>query len=177
MGKKVLGYFLLFWGIVSLLLDLAIWLPRREDLTLTLVDCGFSLFFIWGGWKLLHAKKLETAAEVGGIEQPHDIIPVPMITHKWEITTEDHYWKLTMTVENLGPAPIQDVYILAGFDAGADELWNTGKSTNIDLVPGNSTSVSVNLTTPSNKHTRLVVQIVGNGSVIDESYSEWFDTH
>jgi predicted transglutaminase-like cysteine proteinase len=105
----------------------------------------------------------------------YDMVPVPILTQKWEATTQVYNYRLAVTVENLGTATAQDVYIGAGFDAGNSMFWNLQKSTTFDLAPGYSITVTMYLTPPSNQHTRLMVQIVDDGYSVDRSYSEWFD--
>ena len=106
----------------------------------------------------------------------YDMVPVPILTQKWEATTQVYKYRLVVTVENLGTATAQDVYIQAGFDAGNSMFWNSQESTTFDLAPGYSITVTIFLTPPSNQHTRLMVQIVDDGYSVDRSYSEWFDT-
>ena len=107
----------------------------------------------------------------------YDIVPVPILTHNWEVTTEGYYVKLIVTVENWGTATAYDVYVYAGFDADGDMLWNKEESEPFDLGPDYSITATMYLTVPRNKHTRLVVGIVDDGYAVDKSYSEWFDTH
>jgi hypothetical protein len=131
---------------------------------------------------------LETTGEGWGIGQLppeydgkfayfYDIVPVPILTHKWEAKTEDYYYKLTVTVENMGTATVHDAYVWAGFDAGDDMSWNSQESAVFDLETGYIVTTTLYLTLPSNEHTRLIVQIVDDGYAVDASYSEWFDTY
>ncbi len=106
----------------------------------------------------------------------YDIVPVPILTHDWEATTEGNYVELIVTVENRGTETAYDVYIRAGFDAGGGMLWNAEESALLDLAPDCGMTVTMYLTMPWDKHTRLVVQIVDNGYAVDESYSRWFNT-
>jgi len=104
----------------------------------------------------------------------YDMVPVPILAQKWEATTQVYNYRLAVTVENLGTATAQDVYIWAGFDAGNSTSWNSQESTTFDLAPGYSITVTMYLTPPSNQHTRLMVKIVDDGYSVDESYSGWY---
>lgn len=107
----------------------------------------------------------------------YDIVPVPILTHSWEATSEGYYYyKLVVTVANSGTATAQDVYVYAGFDAGSDMFWNSQQSTRFNLLPEQSISVTLVLLIPSGKYTRIVVQTVDDGYAVDQSYSEWFNT-
>ena len=107
----------------------------------------------------------------------YDIVPVPILTHDWEIVAEGAYSKLIVTVANWGTAIAYDVHAYAGFDAGSDMLWDAQKSATFDLAPGYSMTLTMYLTIPRDKHTRLVVQIAEDGYAVDTRYSKWFDTH
>jgi len=107
----------------------------------------------------------------------YDIVPVPILTHDWEAMTKGFYVELIVTVENWGTATAYDAYILAGFDAGGGMLWNPEESAPFDLEPDYSITVTLYLSVPRDKYTRLVVQIVDDGYAVDESYSEWFNTY
>jgi len=130
---------------------------------------------------------LETTGEAGRIGVvPHeyasepayiyDIIPVPVITHTWEATTEGGNYQLTAVVENLGTAPAHNTHILAGFDAGQGRLWNPSNSEAFDLNEGQSATVTMHLKIPVGKHTRLTIHIINDGHSVDKSTSDWFDT-
>jgi len=130
---------------------------------------------------------LETTGEAGRIGVvPHEyasepayiyhIVPVPILTHTWEATAEERSYKLTTVVENLGTAPVHDTYILAGFDAGQDRLWNPTKSDSFALKEGQSATVTMLLKIPTGKHTRLTIHVINNGHSADKSDSDWFNT-
>ncbi len=106
----------------------------------------------------------------------YDLTPVPILTHDFKATGRDIYADLTVTVNNIGTAAASGVYVSAGFDAGGDQAWNVADSDPFTLAPGQSATVNLRLRFPSNKHTRLRVQIVHDGYAVDESYSGWFQT-
>lgn len=106
----------------------------------------------------------------------YDMQPVPILTHDWEGSGTGSSVELTVTVTNLGSGSAGGVYILAGFDAGEDRLWNATESRPFDLGLDQSATVTLTLKAPPGEHTRILVQIIYNGNAVDESYSEWFDT-
>lgn len=105
------------------------------------------------------------------------IEPIPILTHSWEakyITSETI--ELTITVKNEGTAMARDVYVFTGFDAGENKVWNAKESDKFTLPLGSRANVTLRLTVPKNKYTKLVVQIVHGGYAVDQSYSKWFNT-
>jgi hypothetical protein len=113
---------------------------------------------------------------IGKTAHIYDIIPVPILTHDWKSESSRDKLTLTVTVENVGTAAADGVYVSAGFDAGNDMLWNTKESASFDLAPDQSFVIHMELTIPKDEYTRLCVQIVYNNYSADQSYSEWFDT-
>jgi hypothetical protein len=79
-------------------------------------------------------------------------------------------------VDNPGSAQAKGVYIKAGFDAGGDSWWNSKESLSGDIDVNGSIEYTMGLIPPSNKHTRLIVEIMYDGQVVDISYSKWFDS-
>jgi len=106
----------------------------------------------------------------------YDMTPVPVLTHDWTGSSVGPFVTISVAVQNLGSASAKGAYILAGFDAGNDMLWNSKSCEPFDLEPGYTCTVRMTLTAPADEHTRLVVQIVYEGYAVDESYSEWVDT-
>jgi hypothetical protein len=84
--------------------------------------------------------------------------------------------ELSVAVKNEGTAVARDVYVYAGFDAGQNKVWNPRESDRFNLPPGSKADVTLHLSVPKNKYTRLVVQIVMGGYAVDQSYSKWFQT-
>jgi hypothetical protein len=112
----------------------------------------------------------ETRAQILELE------PTAILTHEWYGEYDDAVLELEVTIENLGTAKAYDAYVLAGFDAGGNKLWNTQESNDFDLSVGAKTVVNLTLSLPPDQHTRLVVQIVLDDYAVDESFSEWIDT-
>ena len=107
----------------------------------------------------------------------HPMISVPILTHDWTSKGNSFTLELKVTVNNLGSAMAEGVYVYAGFDAGNDQSWNHKESSLFDLGVNESVVATIYLTPPLGVHTRLVIQIVYDGYAVDQSYSEWFDTY
>ena len=105
-----------------------------------------------------------------------DMVPTPILTHDWSATGTGSIVELGVTVHNLGSAPADSIYILAGFDAGGGMLWNPKKSQPFQVLVNHQVTVKFSLQVPLDKHTRLLIQIVDDDYAVDQSYSEWFDT-
>ena len=114
--------------------------------------------------------------ELNGIETYiYDMTPVPILTHEWNGKTRGNIAELEITVENMGTQVAEDVHIVAGFDAGEGKLWNVEESDIFDLPANHIIVITIRLNMPSEKHTRIVIQIIDDGYAVSESYSEWFE--
>jgi len=54
--KVIAGWVLLAWGFLGLAGNMLIWLPSGANLGGMLINTGFCILFIYGGWKLIHNK-------------------------------------------------------------------------------------------------------------------------
>lgn len=141
-------------------------------------------YFEHNGEKYFYLETTNTGWGVGQIPEElkgvtahiYDMSPTPILTHNWRATIRGNIAEVEITVENLGSQSADDVYILAGFDAGRGKLWNPEESEIFDLSINQSITITLTLQVPLKKHTRLVIQIVDDGNAVDESHSEWFDT-
>lgn len=101
--------------------------------------------------------------------------PKPIITHSWESKSVAYTMTLNLMVKNVGTASAKGYMIKAGFEAGEDLLWNAETSDSFNLEPGNEKTLTLTLSVPRNKYTRLVVEVLnGEGYYVDISYSDWF---
>jgi len=136
------------------------------------------------GDKYYYLETTSTGWEIGQIPDSvkdcsahiYPMIPVPILTHDWTTEVNGSTLELKVTIQNLGSAEANNVYVYAGFDAGNNQCWKSQESSPFDLDVNCSEVVTLYLTPPLGKHTRLVIQIVYNGYAVDESYSSWFDT-
>jgi hypothetical protein len=106
----------------------------------------------------------------------YPMIPIPVLTHTGNVTCNGYVAAVEVTISNLGTASADNVYVLAGFDAGGVMVWNSQQSELFTIGVDQNATVNLNLDIPLGKHTRLRVQIVMDNILVDESYSEWFDT-
>jgi len=101
--------------------------------------------------------------------------PKPIITHSWESKSVAYTMTLNVMVKNVGTASAKGYMIKTGFEAGEDLLWNAETSDTFNLEPGNEKTLTLTLSVPRNKYTRLVVEVLnGEGYYVDISYSDWF---
>ena len=123
----------------------------------------------WGIGQLPDKYK-NTAASI------YPIVPVPIVVHEGSIKSNRFFADVELKISNLGTAPAANVTVLAGFDAGEGMLWISQQVAPFALGIGQQTTVELNLRIPLREHTRIVVQIVVDGVLVDESFSNWFDT-
>ena len=130
---------------------------------------------------------LETTGEGWGIGKLPDeykntsasirpMIPTPILTHDGSIKGSGYIAEVEVIVHNLGTASANNVSVLAGFDAGGGMVWNAQKSEPVTIGVDQQATIKINLRIPLDKHTRLIVQIGIDNVLVDESYTDWFDT-
>ena len=103
------------------------------------------------------------------------IVPVPIVSHGGNFKSNGYFTDIELKITNLGTAPAANVTVLAGYDAGGGMLWNSQKVESFTLGIDQQTTVKLTLRIPPREHTRIVVQIVVDGVLVDESFSNWFD--
>ncbi|MFC2069202.1 hypothetical protein ACFLTP_09400 [Chloroflexota bacterium] len=141
-------------------------------------------YFNYNGDKYFYLETTNTGWGVGQMPEElvgvkaeiYDLTPTPIITHDWNGTIGRDSAELEITLQNLGSQLAYDVYIIVGFDADGDKLWNTQESDHFDLPTNQDMIITMKLQVPLEKHTRIVIQIIHNGYAVDKSHSEWFDT-
>lgn len=106
----------------------------------------------------------------------YPIVPVPIVSHAGNFTSNGYFTDIELKITNLGTAPAANITVLAGYDAGGGMLWNSQKVEPFTLGVDQQTTVKVTLKIPPREQTRIVVQIVVDGVLVDESFSIWFDT-
>ncbi len=104
------------------------------------------------------------------------MIPTPILTHEGSIKGRGYIAEVEVIVYNLGTAPAYNVSVLAGFDAGEGMVWNSRKSEPLTIGVNQHATLKLKLQIPREKHTRLVIQIGIDNVLVDESYTDWFDT-
>ncbi len=106
------------------------------------------------------------------------IVPIksqPLIIHQWESKVmANGKIEITVTVENLGTESANETKVYAALDAGDDKVYDQIWASPLDLSPGSKGVYTVNLKAPANIETRILVKIISNNYLMDESASEWF---
>lgn len=147
-------------------------------------DGMYGTYYEYGGDNYFYLETTDSGWRVGEIPEElegtpanlYGMTPIAILTHTWTAMGDGRTFDLKITIENLGTAAATDVYVLAGFDAGENKLWNARPSPNFELPTNERIVVTLSLQVPLGKYTRLMVQIIDDGHAVDESYSEWVDT-
>lgn len=107
----------------------------------------------------------------------YPILPIPICTHEWTASILRRRLTLVADIRNVGTAEAVGIKLYAAFDVGGEELVNAEESTFFDLGVEEETSKMLELTVPRDVNTRLVVRVLDPwGNIMDESYSDWFET-
>lgn len=112
----------------------------------------------------------------------YPMLPVPILTTDFDVIDIQYVYEtgyildLKVTVQNLGSASANNVTVWAGFDAGENLAWNGQTSQSFSIGINEQVSVTLNLKIPVGQHTRLIVKIINNDILMDERYTDWFDT-
>ncbi len=106
----------------------------------------------------------------------HPMIPVPILTHEGGIAGNGYSAEVVVKVSNLGTVAANNVTVFAGFDAGESMVWNSQQSAPFTLGIDQEATIKLNLRVPAGKHTRLMIQILVDSVLVDESHTDWFDT-
>ena len=104
------------------------------------------------------------------------LIPRPVISHNWEGRGTGLWYKVTVAVKNEGTAPAENTVVYAAFDAGNGKVYDQAFSQPRIVGVSCEEQYTVNIKYPYDIHTRLIVKVLSNGKVVDESSSDWFDT-
>jgi hypothetical protein len=117
-------------------------------------------------------------AHKGQSAQIYPILPVPVCTHNWSGSTLRHKLTLVTDITNLGTAEARGFKLFVAYEGEDGVFWNAVESAFFDLGVGEETTIVLELNEPRNFHTRIVVRVLDPwGNIMDESYSEWFDTN
>lgn len=152
------------------------------------VKCGEGIYgtsWTYEGDKYYYLETTSTGWEIGQIPDDlkncsahiYPMIPVPILTHNWTTEVKGLTVELKVTVKNMGSALAKGVYVYAGFDSGNNQCWNHQESALFDLDVNASVVVTLYMTPPSGKYTRILVQTVYGGYSVFESYSNWYNTY
>jgi hypothetical protein len=145
----------------------------------------YGTYWEYKGDKYYYVETTNTGWGIGQLPEEYEsasahiypMVPVPIITHEWDLEAKGYYIELKVKVNNLGTATASSVYVYAGFDAGDGTGWSLKQSDVFNLEPGHQVTATLGLLPPpSGVRTRLMVWIVMGGYKVDESYSVWVDT-
>jgi len=104
------------------------------------------------------------------------LIPRPVINHNWEGQGTGLWYKVTVVVKNEGTAPAENTVVYAAFDAGNGKVYDQAYSQPRIVGVRGEEQYTLNIKYPYDTHTRLIVKVLSNGKVVDESSSDWLDT-
>jgi len=79
-------------------------------------------------------------------------------------------------VSNDGTATARNTKVYAALDAGSGLVYDQRWSDPLDLEPHSTGTYTLFLRLPAKVYTRLIVKIVSDGYLADESTSDWFNT-
>ncbi|RJX19277.1 MAG: hypothetical protein C4575_08875 [Desulforudis sp.] len=108
------------------------------------------------------------------------LVPRPVLTHKGEYKwtskgTAGGWLELKVEVRNDGTATARATKVYAALDAGGGLVYDQQWSDSLDLEPHSAGTYTLFLKLPANVYTRLIVKIVSDGHLADESTSDWFN--
>ena len=113
----------------------------------------------------------------GELAYLYPLNPIPICVLTWSASIMGERLIVVATVENVGTAEARGIKIFAGFDVGYGLILNPRESEFFDLGFEEVSSLDLLLSVPFKKHMRLVVRVMDPwGTVLDESYSEWFNS-
>jgi len=104
----------------------------------------------------------------------YPLTPRPVITHSWKAESKVSLsTKLKVQVSNEGTATAMNTIIYAAFDAGDNKVYEHSQSALFNLEPQTKTEITLQLRNPRNVESRLVVKVISNDVLMDESASKW----
>jgi hypothetical protein len=118
-------------------------------------------------------------AEYKGAKPELDWVwPLPVMDTTFKYSARGTSATITVTTTNISAIPLNKGYVQVAFDSGnGDTVWNMVKSDTFSLAPEDTKTVTLNLTVPTGKRTRIMVGV--NDPllwVLDTVYSDWFNT-
>jgi hypothetical protein len=99
----------------------------------------------------------------------------PVLFYTFNAKNVNYNLEFTIKIENSGNGDATDYYVMVGFDAGNEKLWNAERSDNFNIPCGETVELSLTLRPPYGKHTRTCILIYEDGYLIRRMYSNWYD--
>ena len=103
----------------------------------------------------------------------YPLVAKPIITHTWTAkTTAGRLTKIKVKLKNEGTATARNTTVYAAFDAGEGLVYDQTSSKPFNLEPQEEAGVTLDLKYTVKAGSRLVVKIISDGVLLDESFSE-----
>jgi len=102
---------------------------------------------------------------------------IPFLTHTWDATRNNEILTATITYTNESPVNGTGYHAWIGIELDSGELWSERIGDELDLVYGESLTVTLSTQGPRHDTMRLVVGVLApDGEVITKKYSTYFTT-
>lgn len=146
---------------------------------------SYGSYYLYEGVKYYYVETTGEGWELGQLPNEYigdsaviyPIIPLPVCTLSWTASTLRHKLTLAADIQNVGNAEATGIKVYVGIEGKEGLVYSSAESDFLDLEVEEETTVVLQLTTPYNKLVRIVVYILDPwGNVMEESFSEWFDT-
>jgi hypothetical protein len=143
-------------------------------------------YYKWRGKNFYFIETTSTGWKLGQLPDKYDgvsanileIVPRPAYFCTWSYPSWRDYIPLTVTIDNRGSTPAEDVVVHVGCDAGNNMVWNQVKSDSFAIPLDMKATVQISVTPPKGQHTRVVVWVTSGNYTVHQSFgSTWFDTN
>ncbi|MEG6615612.1 hypothetical protein V6C27_04120 [Peptococcaceae bacterium 1198_IL3148] len=104
------------------------------------------------------------------------LISRPVITHSWKSQGTPQGYKVTVTLNNEGTAVANNTKVYVAFDAGNGMVYDQAYSEPISIPPQTKQDITINLKYPKSVKTRIIVKIVVDDKLVQQSQSDWWQT-
>jgi hypothetical protein len=105
------------------------------------------------------------------------LVPQAVIAHEWISQSVPGGYIVKVTVHNHGTRAARETKVYAALDAGGGKAYDQQWSDPLNLEPRTRGIYTLRLKPPpTNVNTRLIIWIVSDGYLANESASEWFAT-
>jgi hypothetical protein len=146
---------------------------------------GSGTYYMYDGVKYLYLESTSTGWTIGSIPdhyngvsatiRPLKPIEILSLSNKWERT--GNTFKVDVTIGNTGTADAIDYKVAVSFDAGSNLVWSTTSSNSFNVASESSKKITITLSAPTGKNTRLVIDLLDkNGYSVEKVYSTSFTT-
>ncbi|WP_066635742.1 hypothetical protein [Desulfolucanica intricata] len=104
----------------------------------------------------------------------YPLTPRPVITHTWKAKTVSGLsTQIDVKISNEGTATSKNTVVYIAYDAGDNKVYAQTYSKPFDLEPLTKAEVTLHLKCPHNVRSRLIVKVLSNDVLMNESTSEW----